>query len=145
MESAFEGEEASELEDTSEDLQDATVDEAAEGNLSVDQIDAAMRAADKNRKKKSWIYEEDSGVFSEVADYIEDEQYLIEQEKNVSSRRFRKDFPRESKTSTPIFPKTLSVWPTASTRFLSTAPSPMEETAPTSVSPIPRIPLKVRV
>ncbi len=90
MESAFEGE-------ASEDLQDATVDEAAEGNLSVDQIDAAMRAADKNRKKKSWIYEEDSGVFSEVADYIEDEQYLIEQEKKRQQQEISERFSERVK------------------------------------------------
>ncbi len=60
-------------------------------NLSVDQIDNIIKDNVKAQGQES-VSSDDSDVFGEVINYIEDEQYLIEQEKKNTEMELSKKF-----------------------------------------------------
>jgi hypothetical protein len=73
-----------------------TADEAARKNMSIDEIDEAMRAAEKKRKESA-SQESRNAVFSEVSDYLEEEEYLIEQERLRNEQELAERFSDKMK------------------------------------------------
>ncbi len=79
---------------TSDEL---TSDEAARRNMSIEEIDEAMRVADEKRHYNASTSEEESGVFSDVSEYLEEEEYLIEQEKRRRQLEITEKFSQRVK------------------------------------------------
>lgn len=91
-EEAADGTEQNTDEETAQETtDDLTADEAARKNMSIDEIDDAMRAAETKRQESPSLEGRDA-VFSDVSAYLEEEEYLIEQEKKRKEQELSERF-----------------------------------------------------